>query len=171
MSLHLPDWPVSQALVLLKDQTLSCLFITLILFSTWLYYLLGLPWERQRRTVVLSIRFLPPEGDVSTRASSPWSLHRLVLPAPPGTGGVCAQSLAPLSGGQGSLGAREAALSRDTQGSSATGWPEGPVVVSRLAPGRSVATTLYPLSPGFFLSPAKNQHLGSVWNGMPFMDW
>ena len=71
MLLHLPDWPVSQALALLKDQTLSCLFITLILFSTWLYYLLGLLWERQLQTVVLSIHFLPPKVDASIRASSP----------------------------------------------------------------------------------------------------
>lgn len=71
MLLHLPDWPVSQALALLKDQTLSCLFITLILFSTWLYYLLGLLWERQLQTVVLSICFLPPRADASTRAAFP----------------------------------------------------------------------------------------------------
>lgn len=71
MLLHLPDWPVSQALALLKDQTLSCLFITLILFSTWLYYLLGLLWERQLHTVILTIHFLPPKADASTRASFP----------------------------------------------------------------------------------------------------
>lgn len=38
--------PVSQALTLLKDQTSLCLFITLILFSTQLYYLFRIPWER-----------------------------------------------------------------------------------------------------------------------------
>lgn len=37
--------PVTQALTLLKDQTPLCLFITLILFSTQLYYLFRLPWE------------------------------------------------------------------------------------------------------------------------------
>lgn len=38
--------PVTQAFTLLKDQTPLCLFITLILFSTQLYYLFRLPWER-----------------------------------------------------------------------------------------------------------------------------
>lgn len=38
--------PVTQALTLLKDQTPLCLFITLILFSTQLYYLFRLAWER-----------------------------------------------------------------------------------------------------------------------------
>lgn len=50
--------PVTQALGLLKDQTRSCLFIPLILFSTWLYYLLGLLWERQLQDRL--IHSLPP---------------------------------------------------------------------------------------------------------------
>lgn len=123
MLLHLPDWPVSQALALLKDQTLSCLFITLILFSTWLYYLLGLLWERQLQTVVLSICFLPPRADASTRAAFPRCPHRLVLPAPLGTGAMFKQGLAPLSGEEGRLGAKEKAMPSNSQGSPATGWP------------------------------------------------
>lgn len=57
--------------MLLKDQTWSCLFITLILFSTWLYYLLGLLYERHFRAA-LAIHFLPP-GQLLTPAllSSP----------------------------------------------------------------------------------------------------
>lgn len=113
MSLHLPDWPVSQALALLKDQTLSCLFITLILFSTWLYYLLRLLWERQLQTVVLSIHFLPPKADASTSISFPRSPHLLVLQTPLGTGEMFKQGPTPLGGKKGSLGAREKAMPSD----------------------------------------------------------
>lgn len=125
MLLHLPDWLVSQALALLKDQTLSCLFITLILFSTWLYYLLGLLWERQLQTVVLSTRFLPPKADVPARASFPQSLHHSVLQASLRTGEMVKQGLAPLSGEEANPGARKKAMPRDAQHSPATGWPGG----------------------------------------------
>ena len=86
----------------------------------------------------------------------------MVLQAPLGTGEMFKQSLAPLSGEERSLGAKETAMSTDTQGSPATGWPEGAVAVSCLAPGKTVPTTLYPLSLGFFLGPVKTQRLGSV---------
>lgn len=130
MLLHLPDWPVSQALALLKDQTLCCLFITLIPFSTWLYYLLRLLWERQLQTVVdLFICFLPLKVDASTRASLPRSPHSSILRAPLGTGEMFKQGLAPLSAEEGSLGAQEKAMPNDAKGSPATGWPEGTVAV------------------------------------------
>lgn len=128
MLLHLPDWPVSQALALLKDQTLSCLFITLILFSTWLYYLLGLLWERQLQTVVLSIRFLPPKADASTRASFPQSLHHWSSRLP-WEWKRCLSKAWLLSGEEGSPGAREKGKPSDAQGGLASGWRKGAMAI------------------------------------------
>lgn len=96
--------PVSQALVLLKDQTRSCLVITLILFSTWLYYLLGLLWERQLWRVILSIHFLPQKAGTRTRTSplTPWNC--LVLQPPLRTGQMFIQVPVPPRSEEESLG-------------------------------------------------------------------
>lgn len=60
--------PVTQALGLLKDQTRPCLFIPLILFSTWLYYLPGLLQETAHESCLTQP---PPKAATSTRTLVP----------------------------------------------------------------------------------------------------
>lgn len=67
--------PVTQALTLLKDQTPLCLFITLIPFSTQLYYLFKLPWERLSERLGRGGRGLPISSlllDTSVQGQPLW---------------------------------------------------------------------------------------------------
>lgn len=143
--------------MLLKDQTWSCLFITLILFSTWLYYLLGF-FRKDSSKVVLAIYFLPP-GHLLTpcHLSSP----TCVLD----TGQMFAQGLILPMGDEDSLGLERrqchmiprVALSHAEPRS----WPENTVTITHLIPEQPrTLVVLCSFLFGFILSSVKCQCLG-----------